>query len=145
MTETGRVREINGKTVIIKPDLGGICFGCIKEECGACGGINAVGIYAGCIIAENQLSLTLKTGQTVEVSAPGASIFRQAMAALIPPALGFTAGFFLTRLILPKAGEGACAAAGVIFLFAVAFIVYTVRKRKPPDKVYTITKILKES
>ena len=150
MTKTGKVREINGKTVSIKldtgkPDLGGICFGCIKEECGACGGINAVGIYAGCIIAENQLSLTLKTGQTVEVSAPGASIFRQAMAALIPPALGFTAGFFLTHLLLPKASEAACAAAGVVLLFVAAFIVYAIRKRKPLDKAYTVTKILSES
>jgi len=145
MTETGKISEINGKIVIIKPDLGGICFGCIKEECGACGGSNTGGINAGSIIAENLLSLSLKTGQTVEVSAPRASIFRQALAALIPPALGFTAGFFLTRFFLPNASEGACAAAGVIFLFVAAFIVYMVKKRKPLDKVYTITKILKES
>jgi len=136
MTKTGKVREINGKTVSIKldtgkPDLGGICFGCIKEECGPCG-----------IIAENPLSLSLKTGQTVEVSAPGTSIFRQAMAALIPPALGFTAGFFLTRLFLPKASEAACAFAGVIFLFAAAFIVYAVSKRKPLDKAFTVTRII---
>jgi len=136
MTETGKISEINGKTVSIKldtgrPNLGNICFGCIKVECGACGGINA----------ENPLSLSLKTGQTVEVSASGASIFRQAITALVPPALGFTAGFFLTRLFLPKASEGASAAAGVIFLFAVAFIVYMVRKRKPLDKAYTVTKI----
>jgi len=142
MTETGKIREINGKTIIIKPELSGICFGCIKEECGACGGINAVGINAvgitaGSIIAENPLSLSLKTGQTVEVSAPGASIFRQAMAALIPPALGFTAGFFLTRFFLPNASEGAYAAAGVVLLFVAAFIVYAVRKRKPLDKRYT--------
>jgi positive regulator of sigma E activity len=132
MTETGKVQEINGKTVIIKPDLGDICFGCIKEECKVCGGI----------IAENPLSLSLKTGQTVEVSAPGTSIIRQAVAALIPPALAFTAGFFLTRLFLPKASEGAAAGTGVLFLFASAFIVYTVRKRKPPTKAYTVTKIL---
>jgi len=131
MTETGKVREINGKTVIIKPDLGDTCFGCIKEECRSCG-----------IIAENPLSLSLKTGQTVEVNAPGTSIFRQAMAALIPPALGFAAGFFLTRLFLPKASEAACAASGVVLLFIAAFIVYTVRKRKPLNKAYTVTRIL---
>jgi positive regulator of sigma E activity len=133
MTETGKVREINGKTVIIQPELGNICFGCVKEECR---------LNAGSIIAENPLSLSLKAGQTVEVSASGTSIFRQAMAALIPPALGFTAGFFLTRLFLPKASEGACAAAGVIFLFAAAFIVYTIRKKKPQDKAYIVTSIL---
>jgi len=137
MTETGKIREIYGKTVIIKPDSLDACFGCMKEECRSCGSSNTGGI-----IAENPLSLSLKAGQTVEVSAPAASVFRQALAALVPPALGFAGGFFLTRLFLPKAGEGACAAAGVIFLFAVAFIVYAVRKRKPLDKAYTVTRII---
>jgi len=132
MTETGKIREINGKTVIIKPDLSGACFGCMKEECRACSGITA----------ENPLSLSLKAGQTVEVSAPAASVFRQALAALIPPALGFAAGFLFTRFFLPGASEGAAAGMGVIFLFAAAFIVYTVRKRKPLTKAYTVTKIL---
>jgi hypothetical protein len=132
MTETGKVREINGRTVIVKPDLGDICFGCMKEECKVCGGITA----------ENPFSLSIKTGQTVEVSALGVSIFRQAITALIPPALGFTAGFFFTRYFLPEASEAACAAAGVVLLFVAAFIVYTVRKRKPLDKAYTVTKIL---
>ena len=132
MTETGTIREISGKTVVIKPDSVAACFGCMKEECRACGGITA----------ENPLSLSLKAGQTVEVSAPAASVFRQALAALVPPALGFAGGFFLTRLFLPSAGEGAAAGMGVIFLFAVAFIVYMVRKRNPPDKVFTITRII---
>jgi positive regulator of sigma E activity len=132
MTETGKVREINGKTVVIKPDSLAACFGCMKEECKACGSISA----------ENPLSLSLNAGQTVEVSAPAVSVFRQALAALVPPALGFAVGFFLTRLFLPKAGEGACAAAGVILLFAAAFIVYAVRKRNPPGKVYTVTRII---
>ena len=132
MTETGKIREINGKNVIVKPDLGDICFGCMKEECRVCGGITA----------ENPLSLSLKTGQTVEVSAPGASVFRQALAALVPPALGFTVGFFLTRLFLPKASEGAAAGMGAVFLFAAAFIVYAVRKRNPPDKAYTVIRTI---
>ena len=142
MTETGKVREINGKTIIIKPDLGDICFGCIKEECAACGGSNAGGINTVSIIAENSLSLSLKTGQAVEVRALRASIFRQAMATLIPPALGFAVGFFLTRSFLPEASEGACAGMGVILLFVAAFIVYTARKRKSLDKAYTVTKII---
>jgi len=137
MTETGKVQEIRGKTVTIKPDLGDICFGCIKEECRACGGSNA-----GSIIAENPLSLSLIAGQTVEVSASGASVFRQALAALILPALGFAGGFFLTRLLFPKASDGACAATGIIFLFVSAFIVYAVKKRKPPTKAYTVTRII---
>jgi positive regulator of sigma E activity len=132
MTETGKIREINGKTVVIKPDLLAACFGCMKEECKACGSITA----------ENPLSLSLRAGQTVEVSAPAASVFRQALAALVPPALGFAGGFFLTRIFFPSADEGAAAGMGVIFLFAAAFIVYVVRKRYPPDKVFTITRII---
>ena len=132
MTETGKIREINGKTVIIKPDSLAACFGCMKEECGSCGSISA----------ENPLSLSLKAGQTVEVSAPAASVFRQALAALVPPALGFAGGFFLTSLFLPEAGEGARASVGVIFLFAAAFIIYAVRKRYPLSKVYTVTRII---
>jgi positive regulator of sigma E activity len=135
MTETGKVREINGKTVVIKPDSLAACFGCMKEECKSCGSITA----------ENHLSLSLKAGQTVEVSAPAASVLRQGFAALVPPALGFAGGFFLTRLFLPKASEGACAAAGVIFLFATAFIVYAARKRNPAGKEFIVTRILKES
>jgi positive regulator of sigma E activity len=132
MTETGKIREINGKTVYVKPDSLSACFGCMKEECKSCGSITA----------ENPLSLSLKTGQTVEVSAPAASVFRQALAALAPPALGFAGGFFLTRLFLQSANEGACAAVGVIFLFAAAFVVYALRKRKPLDKAYTVTRII---
>ena len=137
MTETGKVLEINGKTVSIKldserPDLPDACFGCMKEECKTCVSI----------IAENPLSLSLKAGQTVEVSAQGTAIFRQALEALVPPALGFVAGFFLARFFIPEASEGAWAASGVIFLFASAFIVYDVRKRRPPAKVYTVTGII---
>jgi hypothetical protein len=132
MTESGKILEISGKTVIIKPDLGGICFGCMKEECRACGGI----------LAENPLSLSLKAGLTVEVSAPGSPIFRQALAALIPPALGFTAGFFLTRLFFPEAGEGAAAGVGALFLFAAACVMFKVRAKIPAGKVFKVTRII---
>jgi positive regulator of sigma E activity len=137
MTETGKIREIIGKTVIVTPDLSDACFGCMKEECKACGGIYADGIYAA-----NPLSLPLKAGLTVEVSAPGLSVFRQALAALIPPAVGFTAGFFLVRLFFTDASEAACAAVGVVLLFVAAFIIYAIRKRKPPEKAFTVTRIL---
>jgi positive regulator of sigma E activity len=132
MTETGKIREINGKTVVIKPDSLSACFGCMKEECRACGSITA----------ENPLSFSLRAGQTVEVSAPAVSVFRQALAALVPPALGFAGGFFLTRLFLPEAGEGAAAGMGVLFLFASACVVYTIKKRTPPNKAYIVTSIL---
>jgi hypothetical protein len=48
----------------------------------------------------------------------------QGAAALLPPALGFAAGFTLTDLLFPLAGEGLRAAAGVVFMFLFAFGVY---------------------
>jgi hypothetical protein len=120
MAKTEKIFETNGTAANTGPDLNVACSGCIKKKYGACGGI----------AAENPLSITLEAGQTVKANAPGTSIFRQALAALLPPALGFTGGFFLTRFLIPEAGEAACAATGVIFLFASAFIVYSAKKRK---------------
>jgi len=132
MTETGKIREINGKTVVIKPDSLDVCFGCMKEECKACGSISA----------ENPLSLSLKAGQTVEVSAPTASVFRQALSALVPPALGFAGGFFITRFFLPSAGEGAAAGMGVLFLFASACVIFKLRAKNPAEKGFKVTRII---
>jgi len=132
MTETGKVREINGNIVYIKPDSPDVCFGCMKEECKACGSITA----------ENPLSLSLKAGQTVEVSAQTASIFRQALAVLVPPALGFIAGFFLTRIFLPTTGEGTAAGVGALFLFAAAYVIFKVRAKNPAEKGFKVTRII---
>jgi positive regulator of sigma E activity len=132
MIETGIIREINGKTVIIKPDAQDACFGCLKEECKACGSITA----------ENPLSLSLASGQKVEVSAPVASIFRQALAALVPPAAGFTAGFFIIRVFFKEAGEGAAAGVGALFLFASSYVIFKLRAKIPAGKVFTVTRII---
>jgi len=95
-----------------KPDLPDACFGCMKKEC--------------------------KAHEKITAKDPLSSVLRQALAALVPPALGFAAGFFLIRRFFPEASEGACAAAGVVLLFVSAFVVYAVRKRKSPDKGHTI-------
>jgi len=134
MTETGKVREVREKTVIVAPDRSDGCFGCMNAECRS---------GAGFITAENPAGLPLKTGQIVEVVTINASLLSQALIALLPPILGFLLGFNLSRLVFPfTAPDGAAAGMGVLFLFAAAFIVYFVRKKHPAGKGYRVTKII---
>ena len=134
MTEKGTVREIRENIVIVAPDMSAACFGCMNQECKTAGGI---------ITAENPNDLPLVQGQTVEVRFPGVSLVGQTLTALLPPAIGFIVSFFLARLLFPNAGEAAHAAIGVVFLFAIAFLVYHLRKKyPPPSKAGTITRII---
>jgi len=133
MTEKGRISEINGNTVTVVPEKSVSCFGCMNQECKSGGGY---------ITAENSNALPLTRGQTVEVRAPGVSVFGQAMAALLPPIFGFFASFFIARLLFPNAADGVYGAIGIIFLFATAFLVYRIRKKFPPGKAYTVTRII---
>ena len=133
MTEKGRVREINGDLVIVATDMSATCFGCMNQECKSQGGI---------IKAENPNALPLKTGQLVELEAPGKGIVGQALAAFLPPALSFITGFLLIRYLFPKAGEGAAAAISVVILFATAYIIYRIRKSKPVKNEFLITRVL---
>ena len=132
MTETGKIRTIQGNIVTIVPDRSSACFGCMNHECK-----NGEGF----LTAENPAALPLKQGQTVEVKAPGVPV-GQTLIVLLPPILGFIAGFFLARLLFPEAGEGAFAGMGVIFLFAAAFIVYKARRKKAAAGAYTVTRII---
>ena len=125
VTETDKVREIKGNTVI-SPDKSAACFGCMNSEC-----MNTGRKSGRLITAENPGSLPLEAGQKVEAAASGASLIGQTLTAFLPPALGFIAGFFLTRLLLPEVGEGAAAFAGVILLFAAAFVVYRATGKRP--------------
>jgi len=135
MTETGKVREVREKTVIVLPDRSAACFGCMSAECRS---------GAGLITAENPAGLPLETGQTVEVVTRGASLLSQAAIALLPPILGFLLGFNLSGVIFPfpTAPDGASAGMGVLFLFAAAFVVYFVRKKHPASKGYKVTRII---
>ena len=133
MTEKGRVREIKGNLVTVIPDIDASCSGCMNVECKA-GGRS--------FQAENLLALPVSLGQTVEISAPGVSLTGQVLMAFMPLALGFAAGFFLARLFFPEAGEGVHACSGVVCLFASAFIVYRVRRKKQAEEVFSITRII---
>jgi hypothetical protein len=57
----------------------------------------------------------------------------QGAAALLPPALGFAAGFALTGLLFPLSGEGLRAAAGAALMFLCAAGVYLFRRPPPAE------------
>ena len=133
MRETGRIREIKENIVIIEADKSAACFGCMNHECKSGGGF---------ISAENPKALSLKPGQLVEVYAPGTSIAKQALAAFLPPVLGFILGYFIIRFLFPVAGEGAAAFTGAAFLFAAGFAVYRIRKKFPAQMEFSVAKVL---
>ena len=132
VTETGRIREIRGSLVIVSPDRSASCFGCMNMECKT----------GGLITAENPLSLPLEAGLIVEVvSPPRIALLRQALAAFLPPILGFLAGFSLTSLFFPQAGERAAISAGFLLLFAAAVVVYLIRGKSKAAGNFTVTRI----
>jgi hypothetical protein len=92
--------------------------------------------------AENPLALPLEAGQMVEMQVPAFFVLGQALAALLPPALGFGAGFGAARFLLPAAGEGTHTGIGAAALFAAAFGVYRLRKNNPPKRGYAVTCVI---
>ena len=118
---TGRVRSVSGKTVTIKPERPA-CFGCLNQEC-------TEGFAP--VTAENVNSLDLAPGQLVETGFSPRALLCQGAAALIPPLLGFIAGFVFTGILFPKSGDALRAACGALLLFAAAFGFYFFRKRFP--------------
>ena len=133
MIRRGPVAEIRGNLIIIKTDANAACFGCMNSECKKNG---------SSVCAENPKALSLSIGQMVEAEAGGKDLALEAFSALLPPILGFIAGFFLTRLSFPAAGEGEAAGAGVIMLFAAAFAFYRIRKKSPAKSRFMVTRII---
>jgi hypothetical protein len=70
-------------------------------------------------------------GQNQGQAIPRRVVFFQAAAALLPPALGFATGFWLTGLFSPFSGEGARAAGGAVLMFLSALGVYLFRRFPP--------------
>ena len=122
MSEKGKIREIRGKTIIVAPEISDSCFGCMKMECKANGGI---------LFAENIMDLHLEIGQTVELKRQKSPILGQSVLALLPPAIGFIGSFILIRLLFPEAKDATAAFIGVIMLFLFAFFIYRIRKKIP--------------
>jgi hypothetical protein len=58
-------------------------------------------------------------------------IFRQGAAALLPPVLGFAAGFTLTGFLFPLSGENIRIGAGAALMFLLALGIYLFRRPSP--------------
>jgi sigma-E factor negative regulatory protein RseC len=132
MTETGKIKEIRGTTLTIDRENDAACFGCLDKECKA---------RAFSYNAENTAGLSLRPGQLVETET-AASPVKQGLGALLPPALGFIAGYAATGLAFPAAGEPPRAAAGALLFFAVAGALYLIRRRHPPRIIRRVVRVV---
>jgi sigma-E factor negative regulatory protein RseC len=131
---TARVHAVSGGVITIEPGENTGCFGCMNQDCK-----NRLSLFT----AENPQNLPLAPGQLVEAANSPALLLRQGLLALLPPLIGFIAGFFLTGLFFPVAGEGAKAAGGAFLLFAAGAGCYLLQRRSPPGQtVYRITRII---
>jgi sigma-E factor negative regulatory protein RseC len=132
MTEMGRIREIRGNSLTIIRENDVACFGCMNQECK---------VKEHTYSAENPTGLDLQPGQLVETEA-AASAVKQGLIVLLPPILGFIAGYVLTGAIFPAAGDPARAAGGVLLLFVAAFAIYFIRRRFPPKTIRRVIRVV---
>jgi hypothetical protein len=119
---TARVVSVSGRRVTLVP-AGDLCFGCVKGNCGK---------RPAPLIIECRGGPVPVPGQLVETGLSPGALIGETLYSVLIPAAGFIAGFFLARLLFPHAGEGARAAAGVLFLFPGGLILYLIRRRFPP-------------
>jgi sigma-E factor negative regulatory protein RseC len=132
MTETGKIREIQGTAITIARENDIACFGCTDRECKA---------RAFSYNAENPDGLPLRPGQVVETETV-ASPLKQGLAALLPPIAGFVAGYTAIGAAFPASGEPPRAAGGVLLLFAVAAALYLIRRLRPPKIVRRVVRVV---
>jgi membrane associated rhomboid family serine protease len=95
--------------------------------------------------ALNPKKLPLSPGLLVETEVSPPDLLIQALAAFLPLPAGFLAGFFLVSSLLPTAGEGARAAAGVLGLFLGGALTFLARRRRPPREINRVTRIIAAS
>jgi sigma-E factor negative regulatory protein RseC len=86
------------------------------------------------VTAVNRKKLPLLPGQRVAVEFPRGDAPVQAVTALLPPLLGFIAGYVLGGMALSPENQDLRAAAGGAGLFISAGLVYLIRKYLPPRK-----------
>jgi sigma-E factor negative regulatory protein RseC len=134
MTEQGRIREITGNTLTLARESTISCFGCMDQKCKEKQQLYQV---------KKPAALDLKPGQLVETEL-NASPVKQGVTVLLPPILGFIAGFFLTGVLFPATGDPPRAAAGVLFLFAAAFVCYFIRRHFPPKTIRRVVRVISE-
>jgi positive regulator of sigma E activity len=94
------------------------------------------------IAAENRTGRELSPGQFVEMETAKRSLVKQALSSLLPPFVGFTAGFALAGVFSPLSGDGARGAAGVAGLFFAGFAVYALRNRFPDKSRSHIVRVI---
>ncbi|MDR0623544.1 MAG: SoxR reducing system RseC family protein [Treponema sp.] len=128
----GRVHAVTGGKVLIAPVENAACFGCMKD-------CHKRGVLAA---AENRDTLSLKPGQMVETGYSPQDLLLQGLSTLLPPALGFIAGYVLVHALFPASGEGARAAGGAFLLFAAGAVTFLIRRRYPAKEMNRITRVI---
>jgi positive regulator of sigma E activity len=83
-------------------------------------------------------------GQTVETGISPGALAGETLCGILFPLAGFIAGFFLLRLLFPRAGEGARAAAGVLCLFSGGLVLCLIRRRFPSKTLPRIIRIIED-
>ncbi|GHV89160.1 hypothetical protein AGMMS50267_15200 [Spirochaetia bacterium] len=168
MTETGRVQAVsNGiysdgtcsnetcseSTITVQRETttdlrSDACFGCMNRECHTSRNRPPVNRPqanrppVGLITAENRTGQELQPGQRVEIGVTASSLIIQILTVLCLPLLGFAAVYVLTGFVFPALGEAARAACGVLGLFAVAGILYLIRRKYPSQAKISILRVL---
>jgi sigma-E factor negative regulatory protein RseC len=108
------------------------CFGCPGGECKK---------NPSPVTAENRNRLYLEPGLLVETGIPAITLFREISTAILPPLLGFAAGYFLAGL-LPSASDASCAAGGLLLFFVSAAAACLVRRRHPAKTRLEIRRVI---
>ncbi|MDR1898947.1 MAG: SoxR reducing system RseC family protein [Treponema sp.] len=122
---TARVVSVSGTRVTLIP-AESACFGCMRGDCEK---------KPAPLIIESPGDPVPAPGQLVETGISPGALVREILGSLLLPALAFVAGGFLAGRLFPRADEGARAAAGLLFLFLSALVLYLIRRRFPPKAV----------
>jgi sigma-E factor negative regulatory protein RseC len=135
MTETGKIKHVQGTAVTIARESDIACAGCLDRDCKA---------KAFSYNAENSSGLPLRPGQLVETETV-ASPFKQGLAALLPPLAGFITGYAVTGAAFPTTGEPSRAAGGALLLFVAAAATYLIRRHNPPRIIRHVVRVVEEA
>ncbi|MDR2418967.1 MAG: SoxR reducing system RseC family protein [Treponema sp.] len=133
----GRIQAIEGKLITVqegRPEYA--CLACLE-----CGTSSRPRFFT----VENTLNLSLSVGQFIETGAPKCGLARQALLALLLPAVAFVAGFALVGACFAGVGEGAQAAGGAACLFIAACLTYFIRVHVSVKDKPLVARVLSET
>jgi positive regulator of sigma E activity len=134
MKERGTLLSLCAGGGMVELERTGACSGCGRRECRT---------KRRTVRAENKTGLPLTEGRRVELEIGPRFILGQAAFALVPPLLGFGAGFFLAGL--PGWGPPLRTAGGFLLLLAAAFLTLGIRRRFPPKENFYITRLMHDA